>query len=586
MKHMIMPVKTKIRLTTSERIELFRPNVMLARLDQQEARFVQSAMVYVRQQTENLVIQLQLGKSPKQLILAPNPVRGLANALAASMIDTYALGQVSYQAEARQADLLHHLKAGGIEKPAVFAVDPDVGPFYPEAGNEWYANYTLRLAGVHSVDALENTKNAIAQGVENGLNQEQTISLIRQQFPDFSEHRLENIARTETAKIYEQSRYQQMVGDEEVVGYEYSAIMDSRTSDICRSRNGKIIAKANIEGWMPPAHYMCRSTILPVFAWEEGIQYTLPDTVTPALPGFGSAEMVIPETARNKIYIGGIPELRKPVENKKISKATAPKTKTIKNAVRFVPAKTKAEALLKLQKYADQVYLPDARLDDLNSIAEGLDRVLGSRNIKLQILAQYDQLGDNVYAAAYEDTHILINPDYLKKLPSERTAKELSSFTTRKARTINNLNDMLQRPDLSDTQIEEINHALTKMSEIVRFTSAMDAKDSVMASIMHESGHIIGYNTKVTERIVTQVTSRSGRTAERVTVKFDKALDKYDAVKDIHKVSQYSIPSSEIANGSASELFAEVTSLVNDGRSSLVPESILKAYNEVLGIGM
>jgi SPP1 gp7 family putative phage head morphogenesis protein len=303
----------RIRLTTAERIEIFRPHVTLQRLDAQESAFVLDAMFWVRQQTENLAIQLTFGKSPKLLTLEPNAVRGIADALAKSMIDTYAMGEVSIQNELIHAENIRQTKLTGAYKPNVvpFAA---TSPFTPSVGLDWYQSYTLRLAGVHSVDALENTKAAIIQGVESGLNQEQTIALLRKQFPDFSEHRLENIARTETAKIYEQSRYQQMASNDEVVGYEYLAIMDSRTCPICAPHDGMKLSKDKIEGWLPPLHFMCRCTIVPIFAWEQGIQYNTLDIAPPPLPGFGLTDMVIPETARNAIHIGGIPELRQVVK--------------------------------------------------------------------------------------------------------------------------------------------------------------------------------------------------------------------------------------------------------------------------------
>lgn len=47
--------------------------------------------------------------------------------------------------------------------------------------------------------------------------------------------------------------------------YEWVSVLDSRTTDICLSRNGKIYPYAT--GPRPPAHYNCRSTIIPVTAF-------------------------------------------------------------------------------------------------------------------------------------------------------------------------------------------------------------------------------------------------------------------------------------------------------------------------------
>lgn len=44
--------------------------------------------------------------------------------------------------------------------------------------------------------------------------------------------------------------------------YKWISILDSRTTDICRHRNGKIFEYGS--GPRPPAHYRCRSTIAPI----------------------------------------------------------------------------------------------------------------------------------------------------------------------------------------------------------------------------------------------------------------------------------------------------------------------------------
>jgi uncharacterized protein with gpF-like domain len=48
--------------------------------------------------------------------------------------------------------------------------------------------------------------------------------------------------------------------------YEWVAVLDNRTTDICRSRHGHIFTYAN--GPRPPAHYNCRSTIVGIVGVE------------------------------------------------------------------------------------------------------------------------------------------------------------------------------------------------------------------------------------------------------------------------------------------------------------------------------
>lgn len=300
-----------MKLTSAERKRIFRPNVILGRLDEQERRFLSNIMPFVRLQSQNLTIQLQMGTSPRNLVLNPTWVRGMADCLSTSMIDTYNFGAVSIRNELLQAEQIRRAKTNRQRsyKPQVtpFAVDP----FTPDVGLQWYQDYALRLVGVHEEVALDFAKEMVLESIANGDDLDYAIENLQQGFSDFSALRLENIARTETAKIYEQSRWQQMDADDEVSGYEFSAIIDSRTSPMCESKDGRKIKKGEEDGWLPPLHYQCRSQLLPVFAWETDIDYSDPAEGVPALSGFGTTTMVIPETARNKIHIGGIPELRK-----------------------------------------------------------------------------------------------------------------------------------------------------------------------------------------------------------------------------------------------------------------------------------
>ena len=52
-----------------------------------------------------------------------------------------------------------------------------------------------------------------------------------------------------------------------ITGYQYSAIMDDRTSDICSGLHGKFF-KAGDEP-IPPMHFNCRSTLIPITKFEE-----------------------------------------------------------------------------------------------------------------------------------------------------------------------------------------------------------------------------------------------------------------------------------------------------------------------------
>lgn len=52
--------------------------------------------------------------------------------------------------------------------------------------------------------------------------------------------------------------------DDSVTGYRYSAVMDNRTTDYCRSLDNRVFDKASAAEVMPPNHFRCRSILVPI----------------------------------------------------------------------------------------------------------------------------------------------------------------------------------------------------------------------------------------------------------------------------------------------------------------------------------
>lgn len=241
-------------MTRNERIRIFRPSVVRVRRHVAEQSFTDAAAKLTARQLESLAIQIERGAKPGGLTLDLRVVADLRDLLARSMLNAYweSASAVHYEIlEARR------LRQGKPEQVGFAAIQPGPESFYPEVGVDWYRSYSLRLAGVQQQAALERAKQIVAEGVERGLDNRAVIANLREVYPDFSKHRLENIARTEIAKIYEQARIQEMGGNDDIVGYEVAAILDTRTSEICRARNGRRFPKAQLPGNAPPYHFQC-----------------------------------------------------------------------------------------------------------------------------------------------------------------------------------------------------------------------------------------------------------------------------------------------------------------------------------------
>lgn len=136
--------------------------------------------------------------------------------------------------------------------------------------------YSPIIAGVTD----DTTKDAIKRQFRKSLSEGDNIKTIMGDLHDtvglqFSNDRLENIARTESIKFYNAGRIQRYTDpelDDFIIAMQYDAIVDARTTDICQSLDGKIISindRAQIAKFTPPNHFQCRATWLPISKYED-----------------------------------------------------------------------------------------------------------------------------------------------------------------------------------------------------------------------------------------------------------------------------------------------------------------------------
>jgi len=268
-------------MTSAERVQLFRPEATLTRLAQIEAAFLGSAQKASSWQAELIRLQLVEGIVPDSFILGTKPIKNLLDALVRLLAQAYAYGAVVARSELRLAE--------AIRRGLRFQAEP----FVPEVGVNWYRRYSLRIVGEEQAAVLQRAKDTIIRSIEQGLTDREVVRELESVFTAFGRDRLERIARTETAKIYEQARWQEFDSSDDIVGYEIMGIHDARICEICAYRDGKRIPKNAISGWLPPAHVACRCILAPIFAWEEGIEYTDPAAGPKPQPGFGTTSMEI-----------------------------------------------------------------------------------------------------------------------------------------------------------------------------------------------------------------------------------------------------------------------------------------------------
>jgi SPP1 gp7 family putative phage head morphogenesis protein len=109
-------------------------------------------------------------------------------------------------------------------------------------------------------------------------------------------YRIETLIRTNLTDSYNGGRYNAILDpdlDPFIIGMQISAILDSRTTDICKRADNTMIRKDDplITRLRPSLHYNCRSIFIPVMEFDEAVSWTsqadLNSILSLAPTGFG-----------------------------------------------------------------------------------------------------------------------------------------------------------------------------------------------------------------------------------------------------------------------------------------------------------
>lgn len=141
-------------------------------------------------------------------------------------------------------------------------------------------------------DQVDTVRRILVQALEEGWPTKRVEDELRRQLVGVSRHRAHTIARTEATTAFNQGRlamFQQSGGY--VVAVQFSAILDTRTTEMCRARHGLVLAleDAALAANTPPLHYSCRSYLLPISRYQ--------------LEKLGGADFLVSERAK----IEGLP---------------------------------------------------------------------------------------------------------------------------------------------------------------------------------------------------------------------------------------------------------------------------------------
>ena len=134
------------------------------------------------------------------------------------------------------------------------------------------ANFSQRIWS--NTDKLAQTvKQEIVNGMIQGINLKTMTKRVSERFETAKKNDVERLLRTEVNYVLNQAT---LDGYKEagIEKYEFSATLDSRTSQICSELHGKVfeIKKIAVGLNYPPMHPRCRSTTIPIIDYESLIK--------------------------------------------------------------------------------------------------------------------------------------------------------------------------------------------------------------------------------------------------------------------------------------------------------------------------
>lgn len=140
----------------------------------------------------------------------------------------------------------------------------------------------------------------LVMGVKSGFVQGQTARQIVKDvvgaggLSDISQRNALAMAQTTLAHVASEARFATYAeNDDVVIGYEWVSTLDSRTSSICRERDGMVYLFTDKDQPKPPAHFNCRSNTSPKLSPEFDF---LDEGSTRAAKGADGVETVAADT--------------------------------------------------------------------------------------------------------------------------------------------------------------------------------------------------------------------------------------------------------------------------------------------------
>jgi len=132
--------------------------------------------------------------------------------------------------------------------------------------------YVVQLAHVEEQAFKEAVSKYVQETLQQGMSEQEATEYLASKIEEFKLGRIHAIARTEATRAYNIGNLDEAYHSQAITKYEYIAVLDERTTEICRTRNGLIIDANDISMVAqntPPLHVNCRSMLSGITVYED-----------------------------------------------------------------------------------------------------------------------------------------------------------------------------------------------------------------------------------------------------------------------------------------------------------------------------
>ena len=126
---------------------------------------------------------------------------------------------------------------------------------------------TFAMVGKWSFTISEKVRLELTNAIKDGLPLSVVAGILTNEGIALSTVALERFSRTKLTETMNRGRLEFFEESKIVKGYQYSAILDGRTTSICQGLHGKKFKEG--EQPIPPMHFSCRSLLIGITVFEE-----------------------------------------------------------------------------------------------------------------------------------------------------------------------------------------------------------------------------------------------------------------------------------------------------------------------------